>query len=350
MPFPLSLCQRHPRYALSLFAIIATTFVLLSPRDAFRALPSAVPYVAPSPELPARIARAEANYEHMLDQRQEMIKKYGPSPSQVVMFPPDQEPWPAYTVWDFFPPVYNCPHEQERIGALGDGGKWVCGLSRIAEKPDCIIYSFGVDWDSTFEAEILARTHHCEVYGYNAVSTGFGSQIPRAQRHRTHFERYGLATTDQHGYNDDPKLWTLKSLMKENGHDHIDILHVDVEGYEFEVMRALIREFVSGPDAPGALPFAQLIIEMHVWHQRFTDFLAWWETLEGAGLRPFMSEVNLVYANYNRQSGVELADYSFINTRGDNIFIADPPTLAAADDTREAAGEPDIRAIRHAIV
>lgn len=44
---------------------------------------------------------------------------------------------------DFFPPVFNCPHTVERLGALGDGGKWVCGLERLAEKPDCVIYSFG---------------------------------------------------------------------------------------------------------------------------------------------------------------------------------------------------------------
>lgn len=31
----------------------------------------------------------------------------------------------------------------ERIGALGDGGKWVCGLSRLEEKRDCVIYSLG---------------------------------------------------------------------------------------------------------------------------------------------------------------------------------------------------------------
>ena len=80
-------------------------------------------------------------------------------------FPPNVPPYPPYTVCkhhittslkktifsdpclffsgDFFPASYNCPHEIERIGAFGDGGKWVCGLSRIVEKPDCVIYSFG---------------------------------------------------------------------------------------------------------------------------------------------------------------------------------------------------------------
>ncbi|KAL6308922.1 methyltransferase domain-containing protein [Sparassis latifolia] len=354
--------RRHPRYAVTLLALIVTTFVFLSPHDAFHSVPAPVSYVVPAPDLPARILRSENSYQRMLDQRQDMIKKFGPSPSQVVMFPPDQEPWPAYTVWDFFPPVFNCPHEAERIGALGDGGKWVCGLSRIAEKPDCVVYSFGIDWDSSFEAEVLTRTRHCEIWGYDSVETGFGSQIPRAQRHRTHFSRVGLAAADSHGFNDEPKLWTLKSLMKANGHTHIDILHIDIEGYEFEVMRALAHDFVSDPSAPGTpgvLPFGQLIIEMHVWHQRFTDFLAWWQMLEGAGLRPFMAEVNLVYANYNRQSGVELADYSFINIAGDNIFIVDPSSTGAGivahpaytlDDARDADDEPDVRTIRHAVV
>ena len=46
-------------------------------------------------------------------------------------------------VGDFFPPAFNCPHERERIGILGDGGKWVCGLSRLTDKRDCVVYSFG---------------------------------------------------------------------------------------------------------------------------------------------------------------------------------------------------------------
>ena len=44
---------------------------------------------------------------------------------------------------DFFPPIFNCPHELDRLGALGDGGKWICGVSRIQDKPDCVVYSFG---------------------------------------------------------------------------------------------------------------------------------------------------------------------------------------------------------------
>lgn len=41
----------------------------------------------------------------------------------------------------------------ERIGRLGDGGKWVCGMSlyeAIPKERPCIIYSFGVQFESTY--------------------------------------------------------------------------------------------------------------------------------------------------------------------------------------------------------
>lgn len=54
---------------------------------------------------------------------------------------------------DFFPPAFFCPHELERVGALGDGGKWVCGINQLQEKEDCVVYSIGTlgSSSSTFE-------------------------------------------------------------------------------------------------------------------------------------------------------------------------------------------------------
>jgi hypothetical protein len=45
---------------------------------------------------------------------------------------------------DFFIPAFQCPHRVERVGTLGDGGKWVCGLERVAKQGKCVIYSFGL--------------------------------------------------------------------------------------------------------------------------------------------------------------------------------------------------------------
>jgi len=72
------------------------------------------------------------------------------------------------------------------------------------------------------------------------------------------------------------------------GHKHIDILKIDVEGWEFDIMASIVRPFVT---SSKPLPFGQLNLEMHVWNKKFAEFLSWWEMLETAGLRPFMTEV-----------------------------------------------------------
>ena len=42
-----------------------------------------------------------------------------------------------------FIPAFQCPHRVQRVGTLGDGGKWVCGLDRVVKQDKCVIYSFG---------------------------------------------------------------------------------------------------------------------------------------------------------------------------------------------------------------
>ena len=87
---------------------------------------------------------------------------------------------------DFFIPAFQCPHLVERIGTLGDGGKWVCGLDRVAKQDRCVIYSFGIAFffirahvmfkmiwykgingESSFEQSLLQRVPGCEVWGYD---------------------------------------------------------------------------------------------------------------------------------------------------------------------------------------
>jgi hypothetical protein len=43
-----------------------------------------------------------------------------------------------------------------------------------------------------------------------------------------------------------------------------------------------------------------------------------------------------VYVNYNRETGTsDLAEYSFLNIKGDNIFIKDPPLSEQALRTED---------------
>lgn len=86
----------------------------------------------------------------------------------------------TYTIWDIFTPSFACPLFKERLGRLGDGGKWICGIDSLrayyptAEKNEiglgAVIYSIGVEWESSFEAELLDRFPAAEIYGYDLVS------------------------------------------------------------------------------------------------------------------------------------------------------------------------------------
>ncbi|KAG6377921.1 methyltransferase domain-containing protein [Boletus reticuloceps] len=308
--------QRHPRYFISVAIVIITTIYLLNPYQSLRT-DLYEPSIRDS-DLSARVERAEQVYSKMVSDRKEMIRKFGPTARDIQMFPEDKEPWPPYTVWSFFPPSFQCPHETERVGSLGDGGKWACGLSRLQHKPECIIYTFGMNYETSFEADALERTRYCEMWGYDYRPNSFGGV--RRDR-RAHFHPWGLANVDAHGPGDDNRLYTLKTLLDINKHRYIDILKIDIEGLEFDVLSQILQPYIASGEP---VPFGQLLIEIHAWDRKFEDFLSWWEMLESAGLRPFMSEVNLVYQNYNRGKESALVEYSFINIKGDNIFIADP--------------------------
>lgn len=174
---PLLLGQRHPRYSLTFFAFVLCAWWFLSHRSP----PPRPVFYTHNDDLKGRLEREERKYRAMLPERQALIKKFGPTPAQVVMYVARPSIINAGVVvdnrhvsgflrmsnhgprtpsvcressvseftltrsaGDFFPPIFNCPHELDRIGALSDGGKWMCGISRIQDKPDCVIYSFGM--------------------------------------------------------------------------------------------------------------------------------------------------------------------------------------------------------------
>jgi hypothetical protein len=61
-------------------------------------------------------------------------------------------------------------------------------------------------------------------------------------------------------------------------------------------------------ERPRVPPVSQMLLELHLWNRQFSDLLNWWTTLERAGLRAVTREPNLVYQNYNRMQGAELAE------------------------------------------
>jgi len=63
-----------------------------------------------------------------------------------------------------------------------------------------------------------------------------------------------------------------------------------------------------------------MLLELHLWNREFSDLLKWWSTLERAGFRAVTREPNLVYQNYNRMQGAELAEVRLVANYW-NVFI-----------------------------
>ena len=79
--------QRHPRYTLSVFLILATTFYFLNQYETSQPLLASTPSFTGhnDHDLPSRMERAERIYNKVLHDRQGLIRKFGPTPSEVAM-------------------------------------------------------------------------------------------------------------------------------------------------------------------------------------------------------------------------------------------------------------------------
>ncbi|CZR63962.1 uncharacterized protein PAC_13859 [Phialocephala subalpina] len=265
-----------------------------------------------------RMARSESAWRSSVSLRHQMAAAHPLNPN-IPFFPAqhmsDFGKFP-YTLWDFFPSTYTCPHDMQRVGRLGDGGKWVCGMSLYEAKPglavtaqphsssstsrpETIIYSFGVNDESTFEAEMLARIPSAQIFAFDFSVSRFGPQISPSYSARAHFSKVGLGAKDEFART--PQFFTLQTLMKENKHDYIDILKIDIEG------------------------IGQVMIELHLVDDKnvnFERFLKWWERLEGLGMRPVWLEVNLMAVTLGEgKTDPRCVEYVWVNARDERSVL-----------------------------
>ena len=73
-----------------------------------------------------------------------------------------------------FIPAFQCPHRVQRVGTLGGGGKWVCGLDRVVKQDKCVIYSFGA---SRFV--FVSSSFSAPRCGLNFFSSQVSTESPR---------------------------------------------------------------------------------------------------------------------------------------------------------------------------
>ena len=197
-----------------------------------------------------------------------------------------------------------------RVGRPGDGGKWIYEPETLGE--EAIVYSFGVGEDISFDTG-MAGLFGCRVYQFDpnpevaAVFPSAAGGYPCGAG-RLFYSPLGLGPVST----EKGREWSLvikgracpaKSLgdiARGLGHDHVDVLKIDIEGGEFAVLHEILS---SGTLA--SLSVKMLLVEFHVWDAGlFGDFLRLFADLDAAGYRLYRKEFN--------PSNIRCAEYAFV--------------------------------------
>jgi len=141
-----------------------------------------------------------------------------------------------------------------------------------------VIYSFGIATEISFDRAIIEKTGG-QVWGYDPdprcaqwlhaperwVPPGFhfteaalGAKSGRFVFHTTDMERMTGSLSHDVGAGEDIQVqcMTLGDIMKSNGHEVVDYLKMDIEGAEYEVLKAWLAEYEM-------LPVRQMWVEFH---------------------------------------------------------------------------------------
>ncbi|PSC71017.1 Histone H4 [Micractinium conductrix] len=129
--------------------------------------------------------------------------------------------------FNLFNPILRCPRGGlVRLGNDDDGGKFICGDERL-QKPGCLIMSIGSHGQYDFEEAVLKDTA-CEVHTFDC--TWEGKEIHK-QRHKYH----KICVGDKSEARDGLQFQTLPDIIKSLGNRPVDLLKMDIEGFEYEV-------------------------------------------------------------------------------------------------------------------
>lgn len=185
-----------------------------------------------------------------------------------------------------------------RVGRFGDGGKWLCDPQHL--KPGAVVYSFGVGDDISFDVD-MAGLFGCEVHAFDpapSVKQSFPNYQPgqAVGKGKFWYHPVGLGpTSTKPGETDDLVIEGRKCPVKclsefaaELGHQHVDILKIDIEGGE---MPALLEIIASG--TLEKLSVKQLLVEFHLLDdEQWISFVRIIDLLREHGYLIFRKEFN----------------------------------------------------------
>ena len=158
-------------------------------------------------------------------------------------------------------PAAGACRDVRRFGAEGDGGWDVCvdrlpvaefatALTSTPASADtgqsamdapfhlhhrrCVVYSFGVNDNWSFDTGMAELG--CDVYAYDPSLGRRTGDAFMGHPQRIRYHAVGLAAYDGVEPRRGWPMRTLRTLMAENGHRHVDVVKADVEGHEWSIL------------------------------------------------------------------------------------------------------------------
>ncbi|XP_076449233.1 uncharacterized protein LOC143285714 [Babylonia areolata] len=171
------------------------------------------------------------------------------------------------------------------------GNRIVCFDLGLLPAQNCVVYSFGIDFDFSFDDAMA--DYGCTVYSFDPSMNVSDHQ----HADRVFFRRLGLAGRDTDtfvprldGYVKTNTTWPMRrlsSIMKQLGHPQgsLTLLKIDIEGSEWDAMDAILSD--------GLLPsIPQVLIEWHLFtdappRSRYDDLIATYFSFKARGFHSF---------------------------------------------------------------
>jgi len=148
--------------------------------------------------------------------------------------------------FDSLPDIIPCDDEVY----TDKDNKVICGLSRL--QAPCVIYSLGSNGNFIFE-EAVSRNTPCVIHTFDCTVSK--ERLPAVLPERVTYHSICLGSDEEVT----SQYRSLGSLMREFGHKRVDLLKMDIEGFEYRVVEAMYGSFLKkgGKNLPLQIAFEQ---------------------------------------------------------------------------------------------
>jgi FkbM family methyltransferase len=169
-------------------------------------------------------------------------------------------------------PLVEYDHLIEHLGS--DYGGWEVITGELAN--GAVVYSFGIGEDVSFDVALMTK-YGITIHAFDPTPRSIVWLKQQSLPHTFHMHEFGLADFDGQASfyaPENPKfvsytllmnasrnkdiiqvpVYRLETIMKMLGHNHVDVLKMDIEGAEYQVLEDLKNSLIR----PG-----QILVEFH---------------------------------------------------------------------------------------